>query len=349
MQNKKRGDIALNNSVILSICIPSYNRPDELYRLLRSIDVSNERKIEIVIREDMAPKRTEVREKVHEYQERSNYAVRYVENEENYGYDKNIRNAADIAQGKWVMFMGDDDIFIKGSLDKYLEFLESHSDLGYVLRRYRKKYHDGRKEEYRYSRRDEFFAPGEDSIVELFRRSLFISGVTFRKECFSHYSCRALDGTLLFQLYIQACVCQRFPSAYCDIPITESIEGGIPYFGKSNAEKGLYQSGKNTFQNSINFLKQVKVVTEYFDSQHQAGITDKVLKSYSKYSYGYLLEHRDDGRKVFRIYAREIKRIGLGASPYFYIYYYALYILGRKNCQNIIIWIKKIYGKTPRL
>lgn len=339
----------MNNRALLSICIPSYNRPEELRRLLDSIDATDTEKIEIVIREDYSPKRDEVRESVRSFTETSKYEVRYIENEKNFGYDKNIRSAAETARGKWVMFMGDDDIFIKGSLDRYIAFLENHEDVGYVLRRYRKRYSDGREEEYRYSDQNEFFEPGEQAIVELFRRSLFISGVTYRKACFDDYGCGALDGTLLFQVYIQACVCQSFPSAYCDIPITECIEGGIPYFGSSDAEKNLYQSGSNTFSNSINFLKQVRVVTEYFDVKYDANITPGVMKSYSKYSYGYLHEHRDDGRKVFREYAKEIKKLGLGDSLYFYIYYFGLYVFGKKACQHMIMFLKKMYGKTPRL
>ena len=44
----------------LSICIPSYNRPQQLGELLASVDC-NPTDIEIVICEDLAPKRLEVR------------------------------------------------------------------------------------------------------------------------------------------------------------------------------------------------------------------------------------------------------------------------------------------------
>ena len=85
----------------LSICIPSYNRPDELYRLLNSIDVSDADAIEIVIREDHSPRRNEIRSKVEEYRAKSAYDVVYIENESNYGYDKNIRSLTKSAHGKW--------------------------------------------------------------------------------------------------------------------------------------------------------------------------------------------------------------------------------------------------------
>lgn len=346
---KLGGERLLNNEKFLSICIPSYNRPNELLRLLNSIDASDEKKIEVVIREDNAPKRSEVRHVVDEFRRNTKYTVIYIENEDNFGYDRNIRNVAESATGKWVLFMGDDDVFIKGSLDKYIDFLKHHKSLGYILRRYRSEDFSGKEEEFRYSDRHVFLRPGEKAIIEFFRRSVFISGFTFQKKYFKDYDCFDYDGTLLFQLYIQACICLKYPSAYCDIPITKRIEGGVPFFGKSESEKDLYDSGKNTIQNSINFLGQVKVIAESFDVKNNTNVTKDIMKSYSKYSYGYLIEHREEGAKIFNRYAKELKKIGLGDSFYFDIYYYALLILGKKRCQKLIRMLKIIYKKTPRL
>ncbi len=223
------GSLMDNKDFYVSICIPCYNRPVEIKRLLESVDASNASEIEIVITENDSPKRKEIRQTVEEVKKNSPYQIDYYENEENFGYDKNLRGCAAKAHGKWIIFMGDDDVFIRGSLDKYIRFLKAHEDLGYVLRRYKAEYVDGKVEEYRYDNKDVFFEPSVESYVELFRRSVFISGFTFRRECFQDYDCSDYDGTLLFQLYIEALVCMKYPSAYCDIPITKSIEGGTPY------------------------------------------------------------------------------------------------------------------------
>lgn len=336
-------------SCLLSICIPSYNRVAELKRLLESIDVTHAEEIEVVIREDCSPDRRKIRDTVSEHQRKSTYTVNYIENESNFGYDKNIRSVAGSATGKWVLFMGDDDVFVPGALDQFMGFLKEHDQLGYVLRRYQSEDSKGVVEEYRYSNHHEFLESGEDAVVTFFRRSVFISGFTYRKNCFCDYKCNEFDGTLLFQLYIQAMVCLNYSSAYCDIPISKSIKGAIPFFGTAEAEKNLYEPGTNTYNNSINFLKQVRVITEAIDRKNGTHITKPIMKSYAKYSYGYLIEHRDDGIKVFREYAKEIKRIGLGDSTYFYIYYCMLLILGRKNCQHLIRMAKKTIGYTPRL
>ncbi len=333
----------------LSICIPTYNRPKELKHLLHSIDAEAADDIEIVITEDMSPKREQIRKVVNEYMEISPYTVHYYENEDNYGYDKNIRQTAKKAQGRWVMYMGNDDLFVAHALDKYIKWMKKHNDLGYILRRYRAIWPEGSQEEYRYDKQDIFFVPGEGAIIELYRRSIFISGFTFRKSCFNDYECDDFDGMLMFQVYILSTICKDVPSAYCDIPITKWIVGGTPDFGKSESEKDLYEPGANTYQNSVNFLSQIGKLADGIDRKLGTNIKPGVMKSYSKYSFGYLYEHRDDGIKVYRNYAKEIKKLGLGDSIYFYIYYYALLILGVRSCQKAIRLIKKAMGKTPKL
>jgi len=319
--------------------------------LLESIDASggNVSDIEIVIREDFSPRRKEISKAVADFKLCSPYAVNYIENEKNFGYDKNLRSVAKSASGEWIIFMGDDDIFIPGALDKFIEFLRENKNLGYVMRRYKREYKDGSVEEYRYSQGDVFFEPGPAAIIELFRRSLFISGFTFRKKFFDDYDCPDYDGTLLFQLYILAKICNAHKSCYCDIAITQAYDSGTPFFGKSDAEKDLYDSGMNTVRNSLNFMKQVKILSESIDKKLNIKITDEILTTYSKYSYGFLYEHRDDGVKIFRKYARELKKLGFAKTYHFYFYYFALLILGKRNCQKLIMMIKKLRGSTPRL
>ncbi|PWT26240.1 glycosyltransferase family 2 protein [Butyrivibrio fibrisolvens] len=338
--------------MILSICIPSYNRPEDLRRLLESIDSTKYAKeIEVIIQEDKAPRRLEVRETVEDFKINGNpngYAIHYYENEENCGYDKNLRTLPKRATGEYVMYMGDDDIYVPEALDKYIDQLKKEKP-GYILRRYRTIHKDVNVEEYRYSKGNVFFEPGEDAYVELFRRSLFISGFTFRREFFNDYDCDTFDGTLLFQLYIQATICLKEKSAYFDIPITQQLEGGIPFFGKSESEKGLYTSGKNTVEGSLNFMKQVIFMSQELDKMLGVNCSDRIIETYSKYSYGFLLEHRDDGVKEYRRYSEGLKALGFACTYYYYVYYYMLLLLGKKGSAQIIMLMKRFLGKTPRL
>src|SRR5882757_8613633 len=115
--------------MLLSICIPSYNRPELLKVLLQSIDCNPEQ-TEIVISEDNAPLREEVRSVVQTFAKNSPVEVRYKENEINLGYDGNLRSLIEAAQGEFVLFMGDDDWFLPGQLEQYLNFLAENRDVG---------------------------------------------------------------------------------------------------------------------------------------------------------------------------------------------------------------------------
>lgn len=334
---------------LLSICIPSYNRPDEIYRLLKSIDITDESKIEIVICEDCAPKRELVRAKVEAFRSESKYSVNYVENEINRGYDRNLRECIKNAQGKWIMYMGDDDLFVPQAMDGYLKFLEEHDELGYVLRSYRALHADGSVENFKYFPDTTFFEAGYDAYVTLFRKSVFISGFCFKREKALETLTDRFDGTLLYQLYILAEICMTTPSAYYNVPITQSIDGGVPYFGSSEAEKELYTPGTVTVDNSINFMKNFFVITEFMDGKYQISSTEYVKNDISKYAYPVLAIQRKRGRKEFAGYHRRLKELGIACTAYYYIYYVALYLFNERFCDQGIRLIKKVLGKTPKL
>ena len=101
----------MNNNFLISICIPSYNRPKELDRLLNSIDNANKSLIQIVICEDKAPKRKDVRVVVENFKTETSYSVKYVENVENLGHRANFRECIKKAEGEFIVFMGDDETF----------------------------------------------------------------------------------------------------------------------------------------------------------------------------------------------------------------------------------------------
>lgn len=334
---------------MLSICIPSYNRPEELYRLLKSVDITDSSKVEIVICEDCAPKREVVRAKVEEFKAESKYAVNYIENEVNQGYDRNLRECIKHAKGTWVMFMGDDDSFVPGTMDAYLEFLERNTELGYVLRSYRALHRDGSIEEFKYFAQTCFFEPGYTAYVTLFRKTVFISGVCFKRELALENMTDRFDGTLLYQLYIMAEICMKHSSAYYGTPITQMDDEGIPYFGSSETERELYTPGTATIDNSVNFMKKFFVVTEFMDEKYGCQSTEYVKKDISKYAYPVLSIQRKRGRKAFAEYHRRLKQLGLACTKYYYVYYVGLYLFGEGVCDKGIRIIKRILGKTPQL
>lgn len=336
---------------LLSICIPSYNRPDELIRLLKSIDITCSDDVEVVICEDRSPKRDQIRVAVSKFANSSPLDIKYYENEQNCGYDKNLRQLILKASSEYIMYMGDDDILNKANLGGYIAFLKANKHLGYILRRYEIIHANGDTEQFRYYDQNTFFEAGLQSYYQLFRKSTFISGFCFKREYSDGCLTDSLDGTLLFQLYLLAEICLKYPSAYCDIPISimDENQRGIPEFGTSENEK-QYTPGTVTVENSINFMKSYLVVTKYIDYKHSLASTEYFVNEISKYSYPVLSIQRSKGIAEFKRYARLLKtEIGIDSSIYFYLYYYGLIVFGEVFCNKLIINLKKMLGATPKL
>lgn len=337
---------------LLSICIPSYNRPEQLDRLLRSVDGPSD-KIEIVICEDKAPRREEVRRTVEGFIRNSDYPVRYHENEKNCGYDRNLRELIQRAGGRFVMFMGDDDEFTPGMLSPFMELLGREPDLGYVLRTYQVRHADGEWELFKYFPQSMRFEKGPESYVKLFRRSVSISGFTFRRELAAPYLSDRFDGTLLYQLYLMAEIVLRHPSAYCDLPVvsvTQSYRLDNTSFGSAQSERGLYEPGKVTLRNSVNFMKGYFTVTEYMDRAYGLNSTDAIRTEISKYSYPILSIQRKRGVVEFLRYVRLLDReVRINTTPYYYLYAAALVVFNETLCDKMIIRLKRMLGNTPAL
>lgn len=338
------------SSPFLSICIPSYNRPGELQNLLASIDCNPE-EVEVVICEDLAPKRDEVRAMVTDFSASSAYPIYYHENPTNRGFDSNLRRLVECATGEYIMFMGDDDLFVPGALDPFIAFLKQHRDKPYVLRSYLTEHADGRTEYFRYLPKSQVLPAGEATVAWLFKRSVSLCGFTISREKALRFATTDLDGTLLYQIYLMAQVCLKQDSIYCDISITHAVQtfrGDKPMFGNSEAEKSRFTPGTVSHDNSINFSKAYFEVTAYLDKQHGTHLTQLVRIDLSKYSYPFLSIQRKRGIASFLRYAKRLEtEVGFSCTAYFHLYKWALVLFGERACDRLIGVIKRRLGHTP--
>lgn len=333
-----------NNKYLISICIPSYNRPETLDRLLHSVDTKYKDKVQIVVCEDKAPKRLEVRKVVEIFKSETIYDVKYVENEPNLGHGKNFRQCVKQADGEYVTYMGDDDAFIAGKLDGFVEWLSENRQLGYVLRAWVSshgefKYYDGLK----------YFEPSVETYEAFFLKSVFMSGFTIKRDyAYELPVVEELDDTLLYQLYMMAEVVMKYPSAYYPEIFVRDVGDGVSFFGKSETEKGKYEAGK-LVSNNINFIKSFLKITQYLDDKHGFQSTYVIKTQMSKYSYPMMSFTRPYGIKEFKAHCEQLRILGFGDTLYFKIYYWALLLFGTKFCNNVIKYMKRLLGRRPNL
>ena len=336
--------------MLLSICIPSYNRPESILRLLQSVDAPVE-KIEIVIAEDHAPRRIEVCNQVDLFKESSVYQVVYHENEKNLGYDANLRSLLSLAKGKFVIFMGDDDVFKPTALAKYIQFLEENSTYNYILRSYEIEHSDGNVETFKYFPKTTVLKAGIDSACFLFKRSVSIAGFTINRIRALELYTPKFDGTLLYQLHLVINIAFLEDTIFCDIPVarvTQSFRDNNVAFGTA-ANENKFTPGKISQENSIRFTEGFFEISNAFDKDQGTKLTELIKKDLSKYSYPILSIQRKNGFSNFFHYIIKLaKRTGINQSWHYYFYSFCLLFLGEKICDKGIIFIKKKLGYTPQ-
>src|SRR5437762_5014803 len=166
-----------------SICIPAYNRAKFLGPLLDSIFVQCYKDFNVVSGEDRSRERREIATIVQGYADRFPGIVHYYENVKNFGYDANIRNLVEKANGEYCFFMGNDDLMCPGAMENVAGVLERHQDVGLVLKSYAWFAHNPEVHQVvRYFADERVLAPGREAITICFRRSGVISGYIVHRD-----------------------------------------------------------------------------------------------------------------------------------------------------------------------
>lgn len=101
--------------MLLSICIPTYNRCGKVLSLLRFIveevkSFSTE-EVEIIVSDNCSTDNTQA--VLNEYVQDKGI-INYNRNSENLGLIGNLHRLVELAHGQYVWFMGDDDIYYQG-------------------------------------------------------------------------------------------------------------------------------------------------------------------------------------------------------------------------------------------
>ena len=111
------------NNKILTICIPTYNRPSKLNDQLRVLLPQLNDEVKLVVRDN-----------------HSNYNIKklfpglnydkfeYKINDQNIGADANIARCIETCDTKWLWILGDDDLIKNDSVLTILNLLKSNAD-----------------------------------------------------------------------------------------------------------------------------------------------------------------------------------------------------------------------------
>lgn len=333
----------------LSVCIPAYNRPEELKPLLDSILSQDFASYEIVICEDKSPKRKEIAEIVQSYQLKHKYVIKYYENQENLGYDGNLRNLIVKAKGEYCFFMGNDDLMCPGALSTVASALSRYIDVGVVLRSYAA--FDGIPDNiyqiYKYFESERFFPAGAETISTFYRRSVTISGMTIHRKEALKYATEQFDGTLLYQIYLIANILTRMNGVFLPEILVLYRRGGIPDFGNSEKEKDKFSPQLQTPESSLHFIQGMLNIAKYIENTQRILIYNKILKDLGNYSYPLLSVQAQRPLHVYINYSYNLAKMGFWKNTMFYLYFFLILLIGSRQVDKLIKFVKKRIGYTP--
>ncbi len=336
----------------LSVCIPAYNRPNELLKVLENLAEQYPGDWNVVVSEDKSPLSQEIEGALRNFlREHSEIPVLYSSNQKNLGYDGNVRGLLDKADGEYCLFMSDDDLLAPGALERIISAV-SRSNIGFVLRAWKSIEKETGKdiEEHRYFREDRLFPPGVDSVAALYRRSVFISGLTVHRETARKFHTDRFDGTLLYQLYLAGRILMKMNGYYVSDIIAVRRVGGEHYFGSSETERGRFSPKQLRPNHSLAFIKGLFDIARVLDLEFCPGAFALIIQDLARYSYPMLeIQSRNLGKEDFSNYANQLAKLGLGNDTLFWIYYYLLKWLGPNISNTIIRLTKRLLGHTPNL
>jgi glycosyltransferase involved in cell wall biosynthesis len=340
-----------NMTKTITVCIPAYNRANVLAPLLDSIVNQEYHNYSILICEDKSPERDTIRSIVGGYQAKYPCIINYIENDVNLGYDANIRKLIECADGDFCFFMGNDDLMCPGALSIVAGAIERHDNIGVVLRSYA-SFDDSPEninQLFKYFDKELFFPAGPSTITTFFRRSVVIPGVTFHRKEALKYSTDRCDGTLLYQLYIIANILTTMNGVFLPDIIVLYRNGGIPEFGSSEKEKGIFVPKDRTMESSLHFMQGMLDIAKLVEKDRGVKIFKPILRDLGNYSYGFLFVQANKGIKLFVTYVYRLAKMGFWNNKWLYAYSFLLILFGTTRVDKLIQFIKKRLGYTPAI
>lgn len=337
---------------LISICIPAYNRASLLPALLDSLLQQSFEDFDVVLTEDGSPERGDIAQVAAQYSALHPGKIRYHENAENLGYDGNLRRLVALATGRYVMFMGNDDLLAPGALAAVAAAVQGHANVGVVLRSYA-SFVDSPElvhQVFRYFDSDRYFPPGEDAVATFFRRSVFISGMVVRREAALACATARFDGSLLYQQHLVGHILKTEAGVYVSQVMSFHRLGGTPDFGASAAERGKFVPREQTPESSVHFMQGMLAIAHSLDKPDgMQTLSKRILADIGNYSYPILSIQAAQPLLVFVRYLAQLARLGFWRTPLFYVYAIGLLVLGRSLCDRFIGSIKRLKGRAPVL
>ena len=175
------------SKTVLSICIPTYNRGKILVKNLNHLISFNSDKIEIIVSDNCSQDDTEVRIK-----KIKDARIKYFRNKSNLGFDRNLLECCERANGLYYLFMSDEDILNLETLSWIIKLMEKSNSITQILGSIGDLRKGRRKLYYFYG--DQIYKSGHNALVKILFENGYLSGIIIRNDAINIAQARNYIG-----------------------------------------------------------------------------------------------------------------------------------------------------------
>lgn len=336
---------------LLSVIVPTYNRAEHLAPLLDSVLAQSFGDWECVVLEDCSPAREAVKQICDDYAAKSGGRVRVHLNEENLGYDKCFRRLIELARGRYVFVMGDDDFVAPDAFNAVAGAIERHPGLGVILRAfaYFRDTPDNIFQINRFYADECVFPAGPSAIIACYRRLVSMSGLVFDRDAAQSFATDRWDGSLFYQHWLAANILVTQPAVYIPDLLAYFRRGAAPIFGHAKAEQGLYTPGVQPPDTDLKMIRYLMAIAKAVDTERGVPVAKLIRRDFGNYMYPVIAHQAHQPWPVFFRYYRDLGHMGFDRYPLFHFWFWSTAVLGPGRIDRLLQMIRRRVGHTPNI
>lgn len=333
-------------SYFLSICITSYNRPNELNRCLDSIITKYVDRVEIIVGVDCSPLVKEINSIIDLHKNKSNIKIISINHPVNVGYDRNFYDLIKKSSGEYILFVTDDDSLIPYSVDKIIDALHVTP----TPAAYTPFFDKNLARLYRLNNKSFQIGPGISSVERHLYDSVLLSGLIFARSKIPVYQASQLFGLIYSQVYVFICILYQYGGSYLHIPTIEYIGDGENGFGKNDGEESnSLLADRMHYLSNLEYNKKLVQIVNLFDQKFSTNLFASISKKYAIRTITGFCYSRSFGLDAMKEYRIAVQAVGFKLGIWPHLYYYLLRIMGLRVVSVALLSIKSLRQKWLQL
>lgn len=194
------------NNVLLSICIPSYNRGKRAYdNVLHLLKSYYDEEIEIIVSNNGT--QNESKEYYDKIRDINDSRVKYFAFDENMGFTINVCKICELASGKFILLISDEDLVNFGVFDQIMNILNQSQDSLSVLRTSSTSQN---------RLRNKIANSGKEAILNFMLTSNYMSGIILNNRLLKRYK-----GIEYIKENLNNIACMTYPHMYWELLLSQ--------------------------------------------------------------------------------------------------------------------------------